>query len=156
MKNLVIRAIGRLPEPWQKEAIHSYKKRLEAFGGIEIIELSEGHKGSAKPDIERVKKLESEELLKGIPENAMIVACDEHGKSLDSIDFSETLEAFGLSGPVYFLIGGSWGFDEEVKKRANLTISFGKMVFPHGLVRIMLIEQIYRAKMIAGGREYHK
>lgn len=156
MKNLVIRAIGTLPDVWQKEAIHSYKKRLFSFGDIEMIELTEGHKGSEKPDINRVRKTESESLLKNIPEHATVIACDEHGKSLDSLEFSEKLAAFELNGPVYFLIGGSWGFDEIVKNRANLTISFGKMVFPHGLIRIMLIEQIYRAKMIAAGREYHK
>lgn len=157
MKNLVIRAIGRPTEPWQREAIHMYEKRLEPFGGVEIIELPEGHKGSSRPNDAKTRGLEAESLLKGIPDNALVVALDERGKALRSDHLAERLSKWTENkGKIIFLIGGSWGFDASIKDRADVVLSFGPMTLPHGLARIVLLEQIYRAKMISAGREYHK
>jgi 23S rRNA (pseudouridine1915-N3)-methyltransferase len=156
MKNTMIRAIGRLQEPWHKEAVHMYATRLERFGGIEIVELPEGHGKSAKPDPHKGMKTEGEALLKGISDDATIIALDSHGKTLDSQSFSEQVALWSQKGRVVFLIGGSWGIDTDVLKKADFVLSFGPMTFPHGIARLMLIEQIYRAKMIETGSEYHK
>lgn len=156
MKNTIIRAIGRLQESWQKEAIHMYTTRLDRFGGIEVVELPEGHGKSAKPDPQKGMKAEGESLLKGIPEDATIIALDSRGKTLDSKTFSTHIQTWTQKGHLVFLIGGSWGIDPEVLQKADFTLSFGPMTFPHGIARIMLIEQIYRARMIEAGSEYHK
>jgi 23S rRNA (pseudouridine1915-N3)-methyltransferase len=156
MKNLVIRAIGRLPEPWQREAIHMYEKRINAFGGISIIELPEGHKGISKPDLARAKKTEANHLLKGIPDGAFIVALDEQGTSRASNAFAKHLAQWTRNGNVTFLIGDSWGLDASVRNHADAVLSFGPMTLPHGLARIVLVEQLYRAKMIEAKRIYHQ
>lgn len=156
MKNTTIRAIGRLHEPWQKEAIHMYAMRLERFGGIEIIELPEGHGKSAKPDPQKGMRDEGESLLKGIPDDAIIIALDSHGKTMDSHVFSDRIEDWSQKSRIVFLIGGSWGIDPDVLAKADFVLSFGPMTLPHGLARIVLLEQIYRAKMIETGSEYHK
>ena len=158
MKNLVIRAIGKLPEPWHREAVHTYEERLGAFGGIEIIELPEGHGGSAKPDEEKTRSIEAISLLKNLPENAFVVALDETGKALSSHDLAKKVETWSDQGrrTLVFLIGGSWGLSEEVRKRADAILSFGPMTLPHAIARILLVEQLYRAKMILAGKTYHK
>ncbi len=157
MKNLTIRAIGTLGEPWHKQAIHTYASRLEPFGGIEVIELPEGHKKSAKPDIAQTQSREAESLLKGIPPQATIIALDETGKEYDSLGFSKKLEEWSGGGkPVVFLIGGSWGLHADIRAKAQAIVSLGKMTLPHALARIVLLEQIYRAVMIQRGKEYHK
>ncbi len=153
---MTIRAIGRLHEPWQKEAVHMYAMRLERFDGIEIIELPEGHGKSAKPDPQKGMRDEGEALLRGIPNNATIIALDSHGKMVDSKIFSSKVEGWNQKGHVVFLIGGSWGIDPDVLAKADFVLSFGPMTLPHGLARIVLLEQIYRAKMIEAGSEYHK
>ncbi len=157
MKNLIIRAIGRPTESWQREAIHMYEKRLKPFGGVEIVELLGGHKGSLKPDEAKTRKTESEHLLKGITDNALVVALDIRGKAFDSEEFAQNLSKWTEHNrQTVFLIGGSWGFDTSIKDRADVILSFGPMTLPHGLARIVLLEQVYRAKMISDGREYHK
>jgi len=157
MKKLQIRAIGKLPESWQREAVHMYETRLEAFGGIEIIELPEGHGGSAKPDEAKTRHTEAVSIKKGIPEGACIVALDAGGVILTSEKFSSQIGAWESSAKqVVFVIGGSWGLDDAILGEADAILSFGPMTFPHGLARVMLLEQIYRAKMIGRGSEYHK
>lgn len=157
MTNLLIRAIGRTPEPWHQQAVHMYRERLAPLSPVEIVELPEGHKGSAKPDVEKTRAAEAKSLLKGIPRDAWVVALDEAGKNLSSMDFANALTDWTLNGrPVVFLIGGSWGLDGEVKARANVTLSLGAMTLPHALARIVLLEQLYRAAMIRSGKTYHK
>jgi 23S rRNA (pseudouridine1915-N3)-methyltransferase len=158
MKTLMIRTIGKLPESWQKEAIHIYEERLDAFGGVEIVELPEGHGGSAKPDEAKTRKVEAESLLKGIPDGAFIVALDETGKSMTSPTFATKLMDWSSGGSrtVVFLIGGSWGLDASVRDRSDVILSLGPMTLPHGIARVVLLEQLYRAKMISAGKTYHK
>lgn len=156
MKKLNIRAIGKPTESWQKEAIHMYQTRLQAFGGIEIIELPEGHGKTAKPDEKRTKAAEAESILKGIDSYAILIALDGRGKTLKSEDFSKKIQEWERQNHLVFVIGGSWGLDDSVLKRANFTLSLGDMTLPHNLAKIVLLEQIYRAKMIENGKEYHK
>lgn len=156
MKKLTIRSIGKPTESWQKEAIHMYQTRLQAFGGIELIELPEGHGKTAKPDEARTKSAEAESILKGIDAQAIVIAMDQHGKTLKSPDLSKKIAEWESQSHLVFVIGGSWGLHESVLKRANFTLSLGEMTLPHNLAKIVLLEQIYRAKMIQTGKEYHK
>lgn len=139
------------------QAINMYTTRCSLFGKIEALEMAEGHGESAKPNITKAKTNEAERLLKNLPNDACIIALDEHGKELDSVGFSLLIENKGANGqPLVFLIGGSWGLDDSVLKKAHATLSLGKITLPHSLARIVLLEQIYRAQMIIAGREYHK
>lgn len=156
MKKRIIRAVGKPTESWQKEAIHMYQTRLQAFGGIEIIELPEGHGKTAKPDEKRTRSAEAESILKGIDNQTIVIALDQHGKILTSEDFSKRIVEWESQGNLVFVIGGSWGLDETVLKRANFKLALGEMTLPHNLAKIVLLEQIYRAKMIETGKEYHK
>lgn len=155
--HIQVRSVGKAQEPWGKEAINMYATRCSLFGKIELIETAEGHGGSAKPNIAKAKQTEAESLLNKLPEDAYLVVLDEGGKQLSSPEFSATLEREASNGrPIVFIIGGSWGLDDEVLKRAGLKLSLGKITLPHTLARIVLLEQIYRAQMIGAGREYHK
>ena len=157
MFRLKIRAIGHPTEPWQKEAVDSYVHRSKTASLIEVIELPEGQKGSAKPDPVKTAKIEAESLRKGIPEDAFVVALDETGKELDSPTFAAKLLEWGANGrTVVFLIGGSWGLDPSVRDRADVVLSLGKLTLPHNLARIVLAEQLYRAGAIVQGKTYHK
>jgi len=139
------------------EAASTYLTRLKPHANVDIVELPEGHGGSAKPDLTKTKKVEAESLLKGIPDNAFVIALDETGKELDSPTFAAKLAEWTASSqPIIFAIGGSWGLDESVRQRADFTLSFGKMTWPHAMARVMLLEQLYRAAMISTGKPYHK
>ena len=157
MPKIHIRAVGRIGSGWAKEACAEYTKRLSVFGGIEIVELPEGHKGSITPDITRTRLAESESLLKNISEQDMVIALNETGNEYTSVQFADLISSCIMEGKnIVFVIGGSWGLDKAVLARANKKLSFGRMTYPHSLARVILLEQIYRAKMIASGREYHK
>lgn len=158
MMKLKIRAIGRLGEDWQKEAVDIYVNRLKPLSPIEIVELPEGHGGSAKPDPEKTRKIEEESLLKSIPSDAFVVALDETGKEYLSPAFADRMDDWSSQGArmVIFLIGGSWGLSDGVRKRADTVLSLGKLTIPHALARIVLVEQLYRAAMIRSGKTYHK
>lgn len=157
MHRLIIRVIGRPNEPWHPQAIHSYLEKLRPYAKIDVVELEEGHKGSAKPDERQTRTRESISLLKGIPDHAFIVALDETGKNFTSADFAKKLEGWSEGGKtVVFLIGGSWGLDASIRDRADALLSFGKETLPHLMARIVLLEQLYRAETILHGKTYHK
>ena len=157
MKHLIIRTIGKPSEEWHPQAIHSYLKKLSPFVKIELIELPEGHGGSAKPDEAKTRREEATSLLKNIPKDSTIVALDETGKNLSSLELAKHISNWSEGGrTVVFLIGGSWGLDETVLARANAKLSLGKQTLPHLLARIVLLEQLYRVETILNGKTYHK
>ena len=157
MKRIHIRTVGRLPETWQREAEQGLVQRLQPYAKTEIIEISEGHGGSSKPDPARARATEAEGLSKGYKDDAIVIALDEHGKEYDSPAFAKQLETWSEGGhPLVFLIGGSWGLDETLLKDANAKLSLGKMTWPHGIARLLLLEQLFRAEAISRGKEYHK
>ncbi|MFA5186192.1 MAG: 23S rRNA (pseudouridine(1915)-N(3))-methyltransferase RlmH [Patescibacteria group bacterium] len=157
MNKLIIRAIGKIPETWQHQGVDMYVDRLKTMAKVGVIELPEGHKGADRPDVNKTKKVEAESLLKSLPEPHSLIVLDETGKSLTSPEFASKLQDWGFSGkPIVFVIGGSWGIDKTVLDQADFILSLGKMTLPHGLARIVLAEQLYRAAMINSGKTYHK
>jgi 23S rRNA (pseudouridine1915-N3)-methyltransferase len=157
MQKTIIKAIGRLKEAWLREGVDMYVERLKPFTNLQIVELPEGHSGSAKPDIEKTKRIEAEALLKNLPADRILVALDESGKNLKSSDFSKILADWNAQGKTaYFTIGGSWGLDSSVLGQADFVLSLGKMTLSHGLARLVLTEQLYRAHSILAGKAYHK
>lgn len=157
MQRIVIRAIGKIPQGWQRQGAAEYLERLSPFAAVNVVELPEGHDSSAKPDLVRTRQAEAISLLKGIPEDSLVIALDETGTGFSSTSFANHLAEWSAGGKtLVFVIGGSWGLDESVRKRANAIVSFGKMTFPHALARIILLEQLYRTAMIQSGKTYHK
>ncbi|KAA0206244.1 23S rRNA (pseudouridine(1915)-N(3))-methyltransferase RlmH [Candidatus Uhrbacteria bacterium] len=152
-----IRAVGRLPEAWQREAQTTLLARLQPYAKTEVVEVSEGHRGSNKPDPTRAKRTEAEGLLKGYGSDAFVIALDETGVQYDSPTFARQMETWSEGGrPIVFLIGGSWGLDESLVKDADAVLSLGKMTWPHAVARFLLLEQLFRAETISRGKEYHK
>lgn len=158
---ILIKCIGTLQEPWHKQAIHMYTQRYRPFGKLEIIELPEGHKGSAKPNLIQTLQTEADSLFNKIDSDSFIIALDQTGTQLTSQDLANLIKGSHPSlvignRSLVILIGGSWGLDKNVLKKANLVLSLGKITLPHSLARIILLEQLYRAQMINSGRKYHK
>ncbi|MEO5927846.1 MAG: 23S rRNA (pseudouridine(1915)-N(3))-methyltransferase RlmH [Patescibacteria group bacterium] len=157
MHKTLLRVIGRAQESWHIEAVESYLDRLSPFQKLELIELPEGHGGSAKPDLAKTRKLEAESLLKGIPSDAFVVALDETGTQYDSQTFAKKFGSWTEGGrTVVFIIGGSWGLDASVRDRADVTLSLSDLTLPHLMARVVLLEQLYRAETILNGKTYHK
>ena len=151
---------GKLKEKYLKDGIAEYEKRLSRFCDLKIIELpDEKIPDNASPAQEKaILEKEGERVLKQLsPADFVIPLCVE-GKLLSSEELAETIEKTTTSGTnsIAFIIGGSLGLSDEVKKMGNLKLSFSKMTFPHQLMRLCLIEQIYRAFKINANETYHK
>ena len=147
--------VGTLKEKFLKDAINEYLKRLSRFAKVEIVELEES-KIQSKSE-EQIKKEEGERILKRIKESDYLILLDLKGEMLSSEEFSTKLKNLidkGVS-PLTFVIGGTLGLSEEVRKRANLSISISRMTFTHQMCRVILLEQIYRAFKIINNEEYH-
>lgn len=147
--------VGTLKEKFLKDAINEYLKRLSRFAKVEIVELEES-KIQSKSE-EQIKKEEGERILKRIKESDYLILLDLKGEMLSSEEFSTKLKNLidkGVS-PLIFVIGGTLGLSEEVRKRANLSISISRMTFTHQMCRVILLEQIYRAFKIINNEEYH-
>ena len=142
--------IGKLKEKYWQDAAGEYIKRLGRFTKIEIIELAESRLDSSAE--------ESADILAHIPKGAFVIALDIGGKQFSSEDFAAEFSELALTGKssVCFIIGGSNGFDDSVRKAADIRMSFGKQTYPHQLMRVVLLEQIYRAFKINAGEKYHK
>ena len=152
--------LGKLKEKYLKEGIAEYSKRLSRFTKVEIIELADEKTPDRASDSENAKILyvEGNRILSKIGEREFVVVLAIEGKTLSSEEFSKQLEQASINGSstLTFVIGGSLGLSKEVKKRANLSVSFGRLTLPHQLMRLVLVEQIYRAFTIQQGSPYHK
>ena len=145
--------IGKIKEDFFKEAIKEYQKRLSKYTKIEIIECKDYDIGN----IDSIKKLEGEEILKKINDKDYVITLEIEGENLTSIEFSKLINnTLTINSNITFIIGGSYGLDDEVKKRSDYKLSFSKMTFPHQLFRVILLEQIYRAFKIINNESYHK
>lgn len=148
-----ILCIGKIKETYLKDAINEYLKRLSKYEKIEIIEGTDVDLGN--PSLNKQK--EKEFFLKNIKEKDFLITLEIEGKEFTSEEFSKKLEDIQIhNSNIVFIIGGSDGIDEEIKKKSQLKLSFSKMTFPHQLFRVILLEQIYRAYKIRNHESYHK
>jgi rRNA large subunit m3Psi methyltransferase rlmH len=152
--------VGKLKEKYLKDGIAEYTKRLSRFSKLEIVELADEKTPDKASEVENQQILEKEgnRILAKISEREFVVALAIEGKQFASEEFSSILSDITVRGfsDITFVIGGSLGLSPTVKKRANLLMSFGKFTLPHQLMRLVLVEQIYRAFMIQQGSPYHK
>ncbi len=160
MLKVKIIALGKLKEDYLKAACNEYKKRLSAFCSLEIVEL-ECERLPEKPsekEIGTALKKESEKIFAQIPERSEVFALCIEGKQLDSVSFSDKIKNVATYGTdtICFVIGSSFGLDDNVKQKASTRLSMSEMTFPHQLARVMLLEQLYRAFMINNNSTYHK
>ena len=159
MKIRVI-AIGKIKEQYLKEGISEYIKRISPFCDISIVEVNDQPiaENPNEKDIEKAINIEGENVLKFIKNNDFVIALDLNKKEMDSIEFSNYLvKKLEISGSnLTFVIGGSYGLSDALKKRANDSISLSKMTFLHQMTRLILLEQIYRAFKIYHHQTYHK
>ena len=152
--------VGKLKEKYLKDGIAEYAKRISRFATVEMVELADEKTPDRASDSENAKILDVEgnRILSKIGEREFVVVLAIEGKTLSSEEFSKQLEQASINGSstLTFVIGGSLGLSNEVKKRANLSVSFGCLTLPHQLMRLVLVEQIYRAFTIQQGSPYHK
>jgi len=161
---ITIACVGKIKEKFYRDAIAEYEKRLSRYCKLEIVEVAdEKTPDNASGLVEnQIKEKEAERLLarleKPLKEGAFVCALVIDGKQLDSVELSEKIETLGISGTshIIFLIGGSLGMSETLLKRADMKLSFSKMTFPHQLMRVILLEQIYRGYRIMNHEPYHK
>lgn len=158
--NIKIIAVGKLKEKYLKDAVNEYLKRLSAYAKVDVIEIAdekEPDNASAK-DIEIIKNKEGSKILDKIKEREYVILLDVEGKQVSSEDLAGKLAELSLSGDsnLVFVIGGSNGVSEEVREKADFKLSFSKMTFPHQLMRVILLEQVYRGFKINRGEAYHK
>lgn len=151
--------IGKLKEKYWTEAVKEYMKRLGAYCDPVITELKESKlTGEGQAAEAAVKKAEGRDILSRIDKGSYVITLEIKGKKLSSEQFSDKINALSIDGKsdIVFVIGGSLGLDEEVSKRADFKISFSDMTFPHQMMRVILLEQIYRCFKIIRCETYHK
>lgn len=158
--NITIITVGKLKEKYLKQGIAEYTKRLGAYAKIDIVELADEKAPEVLSDSEmqQVKNKEGERILSKISPDHHVIALAIHGKMKSSEELADTLDKLATYGKskVAFIIGGSLGLSDDVLKRADEKLSFSKMTFPHQLMRLVLVEQVYRAFRINRGEPYHK
>ena len=152
--------VGKLKEKYLKDGIAEYSKRISRFATVEMIELADEKTPDRASDSENEKilELEGNRIISKIGDREFVIVLAIEGKTLSSEEFSKQLEQASINGysTLTFVIGGSLGLSPQVKKRANLFLSFGRLTLPHQLMRLVLTEQIYRAFTIQQGSPYHK
>lgn len=157
---ITILAVGKVKERFYRQAIEEYEKRLSRYCKLEIIEVTDEKTPDGVSRAQELQILEKEgaRLSKYLREDAWVCALAIDGKMMDSVELSQQLEQLGISGisHIQFVIGGSLGFSDSILKRADFKLSFSKMTFPHQLMRVILLEQIYRGYRIIMKEPYHK
>ncbi len=152
--------VGKLKERFFSDAVAEYAKRLSRYGKLDIIEVADEKtpEGASAAEEEKIKAREGARILKAVREDAYVIALAIEGKKYSSEQFAEFLKARGLSGDSHliFVIGGSLGLHADVLARADFLLSFSDMTFPHQLMRVILLEQIYRGFRILNHEPYHK
>jgi len=158
--NITILCVGKIKEEYLRDAVSEYMKRLSRYGKMEIIEVPDekAPESLSKAQEEAVKQKEGQRLMEKIPDGSCVVTLEIEGKQLGSVEFAEKLSSLMTSGEsrFCFVIGGSLGLSDEVIRRSDWHLSFSKMTFPHQLMRVILLEQLYRANRILSGEPYHK
>lgn len=157
---ITVLCVGKIKEKYYRDAVAEYEKRLSRYCKLEIVEVAD-EKTPDKASValeDQIKQREAERILKYIRDDAYCIALAIDGKGYDSMVFSKHIDGLGIAGKsnIIFVIGGSLGLHESVLQRADERISFSAMTFPHQLMRVILLEQIYRCYRIINGEPYHK
>ena len=160
MLNVTICCVGKLKENYLRSACDEYIKRLGAFCKISVLELNE-EKLPQKPSDNEIKaalQAEGRVILSKIPSQSTVISMCIEGKLMSSEELAASIDSAALSGSsnIFFIIGSSFGLSDEVKKASNIRLSMSKMTFPHQLVRVLLLEQVYRSFQINSNGKYHK
>ena len=152
--------VGKIKEKYLKDAIAEYSKRLSKYCKLEIVEVAdEKTPDQASENVERqIRQKEGERILRYVKDDAYVFTLEIGGTMLDSVAFAKKMETLGIQGKSHliFIIGGSIGLGEEVLRRSDYALSFSKMTFPHQLMRVIFLEQVYRGYRIIEGAPYHK
>lgn len=158
--NIRIVAVGKIREKYMQEGIKEYTKRLSRYCSLEIIEIEDekAPENLSDREMDIVKTKEGDRILAKIPQNSFIISLEIKGKQLSSEELSKKVEELMVNGinDITFVIGGSLGLSRDVINRSNFKLSFSKMTFPHQLMRMILLEQVYRGFRIMKGEPYHK
>lgn len=160
MMKITLITVGKIKEKYLKDAIAEYSKRLSRYCKLEIVEVAdEKTPDNASDTVEdAIRDKEGERILKYIKEDAYVITLEIAGKMLTSEEMAEKIDKLGVQGTshIIFIIGGSIGLGREILKRSDYALSFSKMTFPHQLMRVILLEQIYRSYRIINHEPYHK
>jgi len=158
--NISIVSVGKLKEKYLKQGIDEYVKRLSGYAKVELIEVPDEKvpENLSEQESQQIKEKEGERILAKISDDTYVIALAIEGKMKSSEELAKSLDKLATYGrsKIAFVIGGSLGLSKSVMQRANEALSFSKMTFPHQLVRLLLLEQIYRAFRINRGEPYHK
>lgn len=158
--NITIVSVGKLKEKYLKQGIAEYLKRLSAYAKVKIIEVPDekAPESLSASEEQEVKQKEGDRILAKVTPDTYVITLDLQGKMLTSEQLAEKLEDLATYGKskIAFVIGGSLGLSDDVRKRSDYALSFSKMTFPHQLMRLILLEQIYRGFKIMRGEPYHK
>ena len=158
--NITVIALGKLKEKYLKDAISEYGKRISAYGKLDIIELTPVRLSDnpSQTEIDNALSKEAEEIKKKVPNGSYVFSLCVEGKQKSSEELAKAINDVTLNGKsnIVFIIGSSFGLSPEIKKLSDCRLSFSPMTFPHQLMRVMLLEQIYRAFQINNNGKYHK
>lgn len=156
---ITIVAAGKIKEKYLSEGIAEFMKRLRPYAQVQIVEIGEEKMKENPSEAEKEKTLtkEGERLLRQVPEGSHLIVLDVYGKNMSSEELAADIDKLGLEGKsnITFLIGGAFGLSKAVRRAADELLSFSKMTFTHQMVRLLLVEQIYRAFKINRGEKYH-
>ncbi|MDD6804641.1 MAG: 23S rRNA (pseudouridine(1915)-N(3))-methyltransferase RlmH [Clostridiales bacterium] len=157
---ITILTVGKIKEKYLKDAIAEYAKRLSRYCKLQIVEVEDEKTpdGASAAMEDQIKEKEAARLSKCLDEEAFLITLEIQGKMLDSESFSKTMEQICLRGKnhIQFVIGGSLGLHTSITECSDLALSFSKMTFPHQLMRVILLEQVYRSFRIQNNEPYHK
>ena len=157
---ITVLCVGKIKEKFFADAIKEYSKRLSRYCKLEIVEVADEKTPDGASDlvVSQSKDKEAERMEKYLPDSAYVIALAIEGKKLTSEKLAEKIDTLGITGTSHlvFLIGGSLGMSDRLLKRADYLLSFSDMTFPHQLMRVILLEQIYRSYRIIHGEPYHK
>ena len=152
--------VGKIKEKYLRDAIAEYSKRLSRYCKLEIVEVADEKTPDQASETveENIRAKEGERILKYIKDDMYVITLEIDGKMLSSEEFAGKIESLGVQGKssIVFVIGGSIGLGKEVLRRSDYAFSFSKMTFPHQLMRVILLEQVYRGYRIINGEPYHK
>ena len=157
---ITVLTVGKIKEKFFRDAIDEYSKRLSRYCKLEILQVADEKTpdGASEALEQQIKEKEEERILSNIKDGSFVIALAIEGKMPDSVELAEKIEKWGISGisQLVFVIGGSLGLSDAVLARADYKLSFSRMTFPHQLMRVILLEQIYRSYRIIQGEPYHK